>query len=174
MDERLIARTSPVMVKVEAGKAYWWCACGRSAAQPFCDRSHKGTTLAPVRWVAGEAGPTWFCACKQTGSEPFSTDPQGPLDVPRRPLIALATTALLAAALGGCAGDKPPPAPLCPRVGIISGLEGFERQAADGGRLAYRAPWSTSRAGAGPRTAIWWCRSRSISSSSRDRPSPAA
>jgi CDGSH-type Zn-finger protein len=70
MDERLIARKSPV-VEVEASMAYWWCACGRSAAQPFCDGLHKGIMLAPVKWVAGEAGPTWFCACKRTGSEPL-------------------------------------------------------------------------------------------------------
>jgi hypothetical protein len=70
--------------------------------------------------------------------------------VPRRPLIALATTAMLAGALGGCAGDKPPPAPLCPQVGIISGLEGFERQAADGGQLAYRAAMEHVQGGCGP------------------------
>jgi len=71
MNERLIARKWPVMVEVESGKAYWWCACGRSTAQPFCDGLHKGTALAPVKWVAGAAGPTWFCACKRTASEPL-------------------------------------------------------------------------------------------------------
>ena len=71
MDERLIAQKFPVKVMVETGKAYWWCACGRSAAQPFCDGSHKGTSLRPLKWVAGEAGPAWFCGCKRTRSEPL-------------------------------------------------------------------------------------------------------
>ena len=68
MDERLIAQKSPVIVHVRAGKAYWWCACGRNVAQPFCDGSHTSTTFAPLKWVAGEAGPVWFCACKRTHS----------------------------------------------------------------------------------------------------------
>ena len=42
MDERLVAQKAPFKVDVEANKAYWWCVCGRSAAQPFCDGSHKG------------------------------------------------------------------------------------------------------------------------------------
>ena len=67
-----------------------------------------------------------------------------------RPFPALAAAALLAAAVGGCAGNKAPPAPLCPKVGIISGLEGFERQAADGGGLAYRAVMEHVDGGCGP------------------------
>ena len=43
----LIAQKGPYMVAVEAGKSYWWCACGRSQRQPFCDGSHKGTNFAP-------------------------------------------------------------------------------------------------------------------------------
>lgn len=70
MDERLVAQKAPFKVDVEANKAYWWCVCGRSAAQPFCDGSHKGTTLAPMKWVAERAGPVWFCGCKRTGSAP--------------------------------------------------------------------------------------------------------
>lgn len=70
MDERLIAQTAPFRVEVEVGKAYWWCVCGRSAAQPFGDRSHKGTTHAPIEWGAEGAGPVWFCGCKRTDSEP--------------------------------------------------------------------------------------------------------
>ena len=47
-----IAQKSPFEVQVEAGKSYWWCACGKSASQPFCDGSHKGSGFAPVEFVA--------------------------------------------------------------------------------------------------------------------------
>ena len=42
----------PIPIKVEAGKSYWWCACGRSKTQPFCDGSHKGTAFTPHRMQA--------------------------------------------------------------------------------------------------------------------------
>ena len=40
-----IGGRQPLPINVEAGKSYWWCACGRSKKQPFCDGSHKGTRL---------------------------------------------------------------------------------------------------------------------------------
>ena len=64
------AGAAPIGVAVEAGKTYSWCACGRSASQPFCDGSHKGTALAPVRWTAEETKTVFFCACKRTGGAP--------------------------------------------------------------------------------------------------------
>lgn len=71
MDERVVAQKGPFEVAVEAGKAYWWCACGRSTTQPFCDGSHKGTGFTPMKWIAAASEPTWFCGCKQTGSPPL-------------------------------------------------------------------------------------------------------
>jgi CDGSH-type Zn-finger protein len=71
MDERVIAQKGPFKVEVEAGKTYWWCACGRSAKQPFCDGSHKRTDLSPQKWVAGKSGPAWFCGCKRSATEPL-------------------------------------------------------------------------------------------------------
>ncbi len=47
-----IGGRAPLAVDVEAGKSYWWCACGRSKSQPFCDGSHKGTAFSPVEWKA--------------------------------------------------------------------------------------------------------------------------
>lgn len=67
----IVAGRAPIKVRVEAGKSYWWCACGRSAAQPFCDGSHKGTGLAPMEYRAERDGDAWFCVCKQTGSKPM-------------------------------------------------------------------------------------------------------
>ena len=61
-----IAQKTPIPVEVEAGKDYWWCACGQSKRQPFCDGSHKGTAFTPVKWTAEATGRKFFCACKQT------------------------------------------------------------------------------------------------------------
>ena len=49
--ETTIAQKAPYSVDVEAGKTYWWCACGRSARQPFCDGSHKGSSITPAHLV---------------------------------------------------------------------------------------------------------------------------
>lgn len=71
MTERVVAAKSPIGVDVEAGKSYWWCRCGRSARQPFCDGSHKGTGIGPLKYDATQDGKVWFCCCKQTASEPL-------------------------------------------------------------------------------------------------------
>jgi CDGSH-type Zn-finger protein len=69
-DEPIIAQKSPYAVEVEAGKTYWWCACGRSAKQPFCDGSHRITSLTPVKFTAGKDETVYLCGCKQTGTKP--------------------------------------------------------------------------------------------------------
>ena len=51
MTSRQIAQKAPYPVDVEAGKTYYWCACGQSKKQPFCDGSHKNTDIAPVAWT---------------------------------------------------------------------------------------------------------------------------
>jgi CDGSH iron-sulfur domain-containing protein 3 len=61
----------PIPVKVEAGKSYWWCACGRSKSQPFCDGSHKSTPFSPREWKAETSGEVWFCTCKRTATPPL-------------------------------------------------------------------------------------------------------
>lgn len=67
----VIARKSPIPVEVEAGKTYFWCACGRSAKQPFCDGSHKDTGMEPVKWTAPETRRVLFCCCKHSGGQPL-------------------------------------------------------------------------------------------------------
>ena len=50
---------------------YWWCACGHSKSQPFCDGSHKGGSFSPMKYTAEKTGDAWFCACKGTGKTPL-------------------------------------------------------------------------------------------------------
>jgi CDGSH-type Zn-finger protein len=71
MEEPRIAQKSPYQVDVEAGKSYFWCACGRSKNQPFCDGSHKGTGLSPVQYKPEESKTVWLCGCKQTKTRPM-------------------------------------------------------------------------------------------------------
>ncbi len=66
-----IAQKAPYAVEVEAGKRYMWCACGRSANQPFCDGSHKGSGETPVRFEAEQGGTVYFCGCKHSGDRPL-------------------------------------------------------------------------------------------------------
>lgn len=62
-----VAGTAPMPVEVEEGKNYFWCSCGQSANQPFCDGSHKGSEFTPVKYTAEKDGKVFFCACKQSG-----------------------------------------------------------------------------------------------------------
>ena len=71
MSEPVIAQKSPYPVAVEAAKTYFWCACGKSAKQPFCDGSHKGTDFTPVQFEATETKMVYFCGCKHSAQKPF-------------------------------------------------------------------------------------------------------
>jgi CDGSH-type Zn-finger protein len=66
-----IAQKTPYGVDVEAGKTYWWCACGQSKRQPFCDGSHKGGPFVPSEYTAAETKTVWFCGCKHTKNQPL-------------------------------------------------------------------------------------------------------
>lgn len=68
MAEPVIAQRGPFAVEVEAAKTYYWCACGRSANQPFCDGSHKGSEFTPVKYEATETRKVHFCGCKHTAN----------------------------------------------------------------------------------------------------------
>jgi CDGSH-type Zn-finger protein len=71
MTEPIVAAKAPNKVALEAGKDYWWCACGRSQNQPFCDGAHKGTGFAPQKVAVAASKDYWLCACKQTRKSPF-------------------------------------------------------------------------------------------------------
>ena len=65
------AGNSAIAVEVEQDKSYYWCTCGLSKKQPFCDGSHNGTEFKPLPYKAVETKKLFFCACKQTDGQPF-------------------------------------------------------------------------------------------------------
>jgi CDGSH-type Zn-finger protein len=71
MMEPVIAGQRSIKINVAKDKAYFWCACGRSKQQPFCDGSHSGTDFTPVKFIAEEDGIVYLCACKHTSKQPF-------------------------------------------------------------------------------------------------------
>ncbi len=70
MEKPVIAAKSPAQVNLKPGQ-YFWCACGKSANQPFCDGSHRGSEFVPVRFKLAEKQDAWLCRCKHTGNPPF-------------------------------------------------------------------------------------------------------
>jgi CDGSH-type Zn-finger protein len=70
MSDPIVFQKSPIVQVVEQG-SYWWCACGRSKSQPFCDGSHKGTGLGPLKTDIAEKKTVAWCACKQSKTMPF-------------------------------------------------------------------------------------------------------
>jgi len=71
VDQPHIAQTSPIVVTIKAGVVYWWCACGRSKTQPFCDGSHKGTVFSPIKVEPAADERVFFCACKHSAKKPY-------------------------------------------------------------------------------------------------------
>jgi CDGSH-type Zn-finger protein len=71
MEKPIVAAKSPIAVKLAGGREYWWCACGRSAEQPFCDGSHSGTGIEPLGFKPEKNGEYWLCCCKQSKTPPY-------------------------------------------------------------------------------------------------------
>ena len=69
-DKPLIALKTPTVTDLDAG-TYYWCACGRSSNQPFCDGSHAGTSFQPVEIKLDEKKRVALCNCKQTAKGPY-------------------------------------------------------------------------------------------------------
>ncbi len=71
MSNPIIANNHPAQVSLEKGQEYYFCRCGRSKKQPFCDGSHRDTSFTPLRFNAEESGDAYLCQCKHTGTAPF-------------------------------------------------------------------------------------------------------
>ncbi|MEN8132661.1 MAG: CDGSH iron-sulfur domain-containing protein [Pseudomonadota bacterium] len=71
MDKPKIAAARPAPVELKAGQEIYWCACGRSQNQPYCDGSHQGTEFSPTRFVAEKDDKYFFCQCKRSTRPPF-------------------------------------------------------------------------------------------------------
>jgi CDGSH-type Zn-finger protein len=69
MNKGEITQKRPYALELEPGD-YWWCACGRSQTQPFCDGSHKGTGHGPQKFTLTERGRVWLCGCRRSGTAP--------------------------------------------------------------------------------------------------------
>ncbi len=70
MADPVVAQKAPYGVELEPG-TYYWCACGRSKDQPFCDGSHKGTEFTPEKVEITEKTKVWLCGCKHSADKPF-------------------------------------------------------------------------------------------------------
>jgi CDGSH iron-sulfur domain-containing protein 3 len=71
MTDSIIAGRGPIAVDVEAGKTYYWCSCGRSTTQPFCNGAHQGSGFEPMSYVAQRSMKVYFCSCKRSAKAPL-------------------------------------------------------------------------------------------------------
>jgi CDGSH-type Zn-finger protein len=71
MDKPVIAQKAPYAVEVKAGETYYWCHCGKSATQPFCNGAHKGSSFAPTAFTADKSKTVYFCGCKHSKNGAF-------------------------------------------------------------------------------------------------------
>ena len=71
MEKPVVAQKAPYKEKIKAGRIYWWCACGRSAKQPFCDGTHKGSGISPIKVEVDAPEEVYFCGCKNSKTPPY-------------------------------------------------------------------------------------------------------
>jgi CDGSH iron-sulfur domain-containing protein 3 len=70
-DDAVVAQKGPYQMALEADKPYFWCTCGRSQKQPFCDGNHKGTTFLPQKFSVAAAATYNLCGGKTSDDKPF-------------------------------------------------------------------------------------------------------
>lgn len=66
-----IAQKGPYIVELQEGKEYYWCTCGQSKNQPFCDGTHQGSEFSPMNFKAEKSGTHYMCGCKQSKNPPY-------------------------------------------------------------------------------------------------------
>ncbi|MDS0525245.1 CDGSH iron-sulfur domain-containing protein [Clostridium sp. SHJSY1] len=71
MDEPIVAGKGPIPVELKKGETYYYCTCGKSDNQPFCNGAHKGTSFTPMKFTAEKDGTAYLCACKKTKKPPY-------------------------------------------------------------------------------------------------------
>lgn len=71
MNKPVASQKAPYAVDLTAGEEYYWCACGRSAKQPFCDGTHQGSGLEPMAFVADKTETVYLCGCRSSSKKPF-------------------------------------------------------------------------------------------------------
>jgi glutamate synthase domain-containing protein 2/CDGSH-type Zn-finger protein len=71
MSNPIIADNKPIAVTLKQGEEYYFCTCGRSSNQPFCDGSHKGTSFTPKAFTTNKDEEAYLCQCKHTSNAPF-------------------------------------------------------------------------------------------------------
>ena len=79
MADPKIANRFPAVLELEPG-TYWWCRCGMSKKQPWCDGSHAGTEFEPLEFTVEEPKRYAVCQCKRTGGEPFCDGTHSSID----------------------------------------------------------------------------------------------
>lgn len=80
MKKPKIVDINPAVNNVKKGEEYYWCACGESKKQPFCDGSHRTTSFKPLPFKADEDGDAYLCMCKQTKNPPYCDGSHKSLD----------------------------------------------------------------------------------------------
>ncbi len=70
MSDAICTQKKPYIVELEAGD-HWYCTCGRSASQPFCDGSHTTTGFAPLKFTIEEKRKVGLCGCRHSKNQPF-------------------------------------------------------------------------------------------------------
>lgn len=70
MEDPVIPQKAPYVIDTKPGK-YYWCACGKSSDQPFCNGAHKTTEFKPIPIEITDEKKVAWCGCKHSGNKPF-------------------------------------------------------------------------------------------------------
>jgi CDGSH-type Zn-finger protein len=71
MDKPVVAQKSPIPADIKKGETYYWCSCGKSSNQPFCNGAHQDTSFEPLAFTAEKDEEVYLCACKHTKNAPY-------------------------------------------------------------------------------------------------------